>query len=94
MTITGYSDRINHALAFAAKHHDRQVHKGTRAPYGTHAANVAVILTRYDCDAAASAGSGAAAGPPAAISTPARTIARSGARRRETRVRSFLSRLG
>jgi (p)ppGpp synthase/HD superfamily hydrolase len=50
MPPAGYSDRINHALAFAAKHHDRQVHKGTRAPYGTHAANVAIILTRYDCD--------------------------------------------
>ena len=50
MPSSGYSDRINHALAFAAKHHDRQVHKGTRQPYGTHAANVAVILTRYDRD--------------------------------------------
>lgn len=45
--MTGYSDRINHALAFAAKHHDRQVRKGTRLPYITHPANVAVILTRY-----------------------------------------------
>ena len=44
----GYSDRINHAFAFAAKHHDRQVRKGTRLPYLTHPANVAVILTRYD----------------------------------------------
>jgi (p)ppGpp synthase/HD superfamily hydrolase len=50
MTIRGYSDRINHALAFAAKHHDRQVRKGTRLPYLTHPANVAVILTRYDRD--------------------------------------------
>ena len=50
MPTSGYSDRINHALAFAAKHHDRQVHKGTRQPYGTHAANVAIILTRYDRD--------------------------------------------
>lgn len=50
MPHSGYSDRINHALAFAAKHHDRQVHKGTRQPYGTHAANVAIILTRYDRD--------------------------------------------
>lgn len=50
MTDTGYSDRINHALAFAAKHHDRQVHRGTRQPYGTHAANVAIILSRYDRD--------------------------------------------
>ena len=47
MTINGYSDRINHALAFAAKHHDRQVRKGTRLPYLTHPANVAIILTRY-----------------------------------------------
>jgi (p)ppGpp synthase/HD superfamily hydrolase len=50
MTITGYSDRINHALAFAAKHHDRQVRKGTRLPYVTHPANVAIILTRYGRD--------------------------------------------
>jgi len=48
--MTGYSDRINHAFAFAAKHHDRQVRKGTRLPYITHPANVAVILTRYACD--------------------------------------------
>jgi (p)ppGpp synthase/HD superfamily hydrolase len=50
MTITGYSDRINHALAFAAKHHDRQVRKGTRLPYATQPANVAIILTRYGQD--------------------------------------------
>lgn len=50
MTISGYSDRINHALAFAAKHHDRQVRKGTRLPYLTHPANVALILTRYGRD--------------------------------------------
>lgn len=49
MTATGYSDEINHALAFAAKHHDRQVRKGTKLPYLTHPANVAVILTRYGC---------------------------------------------
>jgi len=47
MTVTGYSDEINHAFAFAAKHHDRQVRKGTKLPYLTHPANVAVILTRY-----------------------------------------------
>lgn len=47
----GYSDAINHALAFAAKHHDRQVWKGgARLPYFTQPANVAVILTRYDLD--------------------------------------------
>jgi (p)ppGpp synthase/HD superfamily hydrolase len=55
MTVThrlmrGYSDRINHAFAFAAKHHDRQVRKGTALPYLTHPANVAVILTRYGQD--------------------------------------------
>jgi len=48
--IRGYSDRINHAFAFAAKHHDRQVRKGTRLPYLTHPANVAVILSLYDQD--------------------------------------------
>jgi len=48
--MTGYSDRINHALAFAAKHHDQQVRKGTRLPYLTHPANVAIILTRYGRD--------------------------------------------
>ena len=50
MTTRGYSDRINHAFAFAAKHHDRQVRKGTRLPYLTQPANVAVILTHYDQD--------------------------------------------
>lgn len=50
MKTRGYSDRINHAFAFAAKHHDRQVRKGTRLPYLTHPANVAVILTRYGQD--------------------------------------------
>jgi (p)ppGpp synthase/HD superfamily hydrolase len=48
--MNGYSDRINHALAFAAKHHDQQVRKGTRLPYLTHPANVALILTRYGCN--------------------------------------------
>lgn len=46
----GYSDRINHALAFAAKHHDVQVRMGLRAPYFTQPSNVAVILTRYGRD--------------------------------------------
>ena len=50
MTSTGYSDRINHALAFAAKHHDQEVRKGTRLPYFTAPANAAVILTRYGQD--------------------------------------------
>src|SRR3954466_2725640 len=50
MPVTGYSDVINHALAFAAKNHDQQVRKGTRLPYVTHPANVAIILTRYGRD--------------------------------------------
>jgi hypothetical protein len=49
MTI-GYSDRINHALAYASKHHDQQVRRGTRSPYLTRHANVAVILSRYGRD--------------------------------------------
>jgi hypothetical protein len=48
--VVGYSDRINHAFAFAAKHHDKQVRKGTALPYLTHPANVAIILTRYGRD--------------------------------------------
>ena len=52
MTLRGYSDRINHAFAFAAKHHDQQVRKGTRLPYLTHPANVAIILARYQQDEA------------------------------------------
>jgi hypothetical protein len=47
MAPPGYSDRIHHALAYAAKHHDREVRKGTRPPYFTAPASVAVILTRY-----------------------------------------------
>jgi hypothetical protein len=48
--MNGYSDRIHHALAFAAKHHDQQVRRGARAPYLTQPANLAVILTRYGRD--------------------------------------------
>lgn len=48
--MAGYSDPINHAFAFAAKHHDQQVRKGTRYPYLTAAPNVAVILARYAQD--------------------------------------------
>jgi len=48
--MAGYSDPINHAFAFAAKHHDQQVRKGTRDPYLTAAPNLAVILARYGQD--------------------------------------------
>ena len=50
MKTKGYSDLVNHAFAFAAKHHDRQVRRGTRLPYLTHPANVAMILARYNRD--------------------------------------------
>lgn len=51
MPVSGYSDRINHALAFAAKHHAQQVWKGdSRVPYFTYPANLAIILTRYGQD--------------------------------------------
>ncbi len=46
----GYSDAINHAFAFAAVHHEGQKRKGTRLPYLTHLANVALILGRYSRD--------------------------------------------
>ncbi|HET7584487.1 MAG TPA: HD domain-containing protein [Gemmatimonadaceae bacterium] len=46
----GYSDLINHAFAYAAVHHAGATRKGTRVPYITHPANLAVILARYGCD--------------------------------------------
>ncbi len=49
VSISGYSDRLTHALAFAAKHHDGEARKGTRAPYFIQPASVALILTRYGC---------------------------------------------
>lgn len=49
VTIQGYSDRVTHALAFAAKHHDAEARKGTRAPYFIQPASVALILSRYGC---------------------------------------------
>lgn len=50
MPTIGYSDRVNHALAYAAKYHDQQVRKGLRAPYFTQPANVGLILARYGQD--------------------------------------------
>lgn len=48
----GYSDRIDHAFAFAAKH--RRVHPaaGGGMVHFTNPANVAVILTSHGCDEA------------------------------------------
>jgi len=46
----GYSDRINHALAFAAKYYGAVAPAGAGMAYLAHPANVAVILARYGCD--------------------------------------------
>jgi (p)ppGpp synthase/HD superfamily hydrolase len=51
MTIShGYSDRISHAFAFAAKHLPQRTRRGSGALHLTQPANVAVILARYGCD--------------------------------------------
>src|SRR5262249_56985769 len=46
----GYSDRINHAFAFAAKYYNVLAPAGAGVDYLAHPANVAVILTRYGCE--------------------------------------------
>ena len=46
----GYSDRINHALAFAAKHYGAVAPAGAGMDYLAHPANVAIILARYGCE--------------------------------------------
>ena len=46
----GYSDRISHAFAFAAKHYAARARRGSGLTYLTHPANLAVILARYGCD--------------------------------------------
>lgn len=46
----GYSDRINHAFAFAAKYYVAAAPAGAGMDYIAHPANVAVILTRYGCE--------------------------------------------
>ena len=46
----GYSDRINHALAFAAKYHGAVAPAGAGMDYLAHPANVAIILARYGCE--------------------------------------------
>jgi (p)ppGpp synthase/HD superfamily hydrolase len=48
--MTGYSDRINHALAFAAKYYGAVAPAGAGMDYLAHPANVGIILARYDCD--------------------------------------------
>lgn len=46
----GYSDRINHALAFAAKHHAPRAPSDGAMPFVAHPANVAIILARHGAD--------------------------------------------
>jgi HD domain len=46
----GYSDRINHAFAFAAKYYGAVAPAGSGMDYLAHPANVAIILSRYDCE--------------------------------------------
>ena len=46
----GYSDRINHALAFAAKYYVAVAPPGAGMDYLAHPANVALILARYGCE--------------------------------------------
>jgi (p)ppGpp synthase/HD superfamily hydrolase len=43
----GYSDRISHALAFAAKHHGAYAPPSGAVAHLAHPANVAIILARY-----------------------------------------------
>jgi (p)ppGpp synthase/HD superfamily hydrolase len=46
----GYSDRINHAFAFAAKYYNALAPRGAGMDFLAHPANVAVILARYGCE--------------------------------------------
>lgn len=48
----GYSDRIAHALAFAAKHGAPPSRRGESPSWPTQPANVAVILARYGAEEA------------------------------------------
>lgn len=46
----GFSDRIAHALSYAAKHGATPSPRGGRVTWPTRPANVAVILARHGCD--------------------------------------------
>jgi (p)ppGpp synthase/HD superfamily hydrolase len=46
----GYSDRISHAFAFAAKYYVSMAPAGAGMDYLAHPANVAIILARYGCE--------------------------------------------
>jgi (p)ppGpp synthase/HD superfamily hydrolase len=47
---SGFSDRIAHALSYAAKHGATPSPRGGSTTWPTRPANVAVILARYGCD--------------------------------------------
>jgi len=46
----GYSDRVNHAFAFTAKHYLRRAPAAAGMGYLAHPSNTAVILARYGVD--------------------------------------------
>ena len=46
----GYSDRISHAFAFAAKYYVAVAPAGAGMDYLAHPANVAIVLARYGCE--------------------------------------------
>jgi len=46
----GYNDRINHAMAFAAKYRAPHAPAAAAMSFHAHPANVAVILARHDAD--------------------------------------------
>ncbi|MEO8450152.1 MAG: HD domain-containing protein [Gemmatimonadota bacterium] len=50
MHLQGYSDRIHHALAFAAKHYPARVSRYDRHSCLIRASSVAVILARFGAD--------------------------------------------
>ncbi len=52
MSLQGYSDRINHAFAFTAKHHPARVSRNDPHSCLIRTSNVAVILARHGADEA------------------------------------------
>jgi (p)ppGpp synthase/HD superfamily hydrolase len=50
LSMHGYSDKISHAFAFAAKYYGSTAPAGAGIDYLVHPANVAVILTGYGCE--------------------------------------------
>jgi (p)ppGpp synthase/HD superfamily hydrolase len=48
----GYSDRINHALAFTAKHYGSRVPTGMAFGYLVHPASAGLFLARHGCEEA------------------------------------------